>query len=161
MAAPAKAGHRTGRGGHKKTLRNWRDRFNPDATFVWRRVVKWAGERTEVGALVPTGLIENKKKLCNFFEGNYIEIVHADDVVAPATEEKPAAKKAVAKKPAAKKAVAKKPAAKKAVAKKPAAKKAVAKKPAAKKAVAKKPGKKQSQEARSKAKAEARSKACT
>ena len=52
--------------------------------------------------------------------------------VAPAKEEKPAAKKPAAKKPAAKKPAAKKPAAKK-----PAAKKTEAKKPPAKKAATK------------------------
>ena len=60
-------------------FRHWKQRFNPDAGFVWRKAVEWkAGEKVGPGSLIPEELLKNRGKLRTFWEAGYIELAKFD-----------------------------------------------------------------------------------
>lgn len=58
-----------------RKLRHWKQQFDQDARFLWRRDVHW-DEDTDFkrGDLVPDGLI-NRTKLRRFWESGWIELL--------------------------------------------------------------------------------------
>ena len=52
-------------------LRHWRQRFNPNAAFVWRRSRRFGGGNTVPGEVVPP---MKAHKLRNFWEAGVIEL---------------------------------------------------------------------------------------
>lgn len=57
-----------------RTLRHWKQRFNKNAEFVWRRSLTFQGKRTKIGDEIPETLAENPTKLRRFWESSVIEL---------------------------------------------------------------------------------------
>lgn len=55
-------------------LRHWKQRFEPDAAFIWRRDMQYGSEAFKAGDLIPQALFENKYKLRLFWESKTIEL---------------------------------------------------------------------------------------
>lgn len=66
-----------------RKLRHWKQRFDPNAKFIWRRPVNWAGEKVKPGTVIPEALAENRVKLRRFWEARTIELAEfeAPDVL--------------------------------------------------------------------------------
>ncbi len=60
----------------RKRLRykHWKQRFNPDATFVWTKSLLFSGERTVAGDRIPKKLSENRNKTRRFWDIGVIEL---------------------------------------------------------------------------------------
>ncbi len=61
-----------------RRLRHWKQRFNRDAEFIWRRTIVYAGERYEAGTPIPEALAKSPTKLRRFWEGHSIELAEFD-----------------------------------------------------------------------------------
>ena len=96
-----------------RKLRHWKQRFNENAKFVWRRSVMWDGEAMQIGSEVPESLATNRVKLKRFWESEIIELAEFEEpdvltgrppepvdeeAAAKKAEEEAAAKKAAAAK---------------------------------------------------------------
>lgn len=57
-----------------RSLRHWKQRFDKNAEFIWRRPVKWQGELAAAGDPIPETLSDNKAKLRRFWEAKVIEL---------------------------------------------------------------------------------------
>ena len=57
-----------------RKLRHWKQRFNPNVDFIWRRRVVFGNETYEPGEPIPKLLQENKAKLRRFWESHWIEL---------------------------------------------------------------------------------------
>ena len=57
-----------------RKLRHWKQRFNKNAKFIWRKAILFDGEKTEMGAPIPESLDANKTKLRRFWEAGTIEL---------------------------------------------------------------------------------------
>ena len=57
-----------------RKLRHWKQRYDEDAKFIWRRSVTWNGVMVEVGTEVPEDLANNKAKLRRFWQSHIIEL---------------------------------------------------------------------------------------
>ena len=57
-----------------RKLRHWKQRYNPNAPFIWRRRVLWGGKLTTPGDLIPDDLAANKAKFRRFWESQWIEL---------------------------------------------------------------------------------------
>lgn len=57
-----------------RKFRHWKQRFNPDAKFIFRRGVLFGPKRYDRGDLCPEELLRNKLKLRNFWEARVIEL---------------------------------------------------------------------------------------
>ena len=55
-----------------RKLRHWKQRFDKNAKFIWRRAVKYGGKRVEIGSAVPEDMAPTKLK--RFWEANIIEL---------------------------------------------------------------------------------------
>lgn len=55
-------------------VRHWRQRFDPDVDFIWRRSILFDGRMTKVGAPVPKSLRGNRRKLRDLWEAKTIEL---------------------------------------------------------------------------------------
>ena len=62
-----------------RKLRHWKQQFDKNAGFVCRRSFKWDEIVTEVGDEIPEGLFENKAKLENFWESDWIELAEFEE----------------------------------------------------------------------------------
>ena len=60
-----------------RKLRHWRQRFDPKATFVFRRRTKWSGEWMEPGDPVPDGV--STAKLRNMWDARRIELAEIEE----------------------------------------------------------------------------------
>lgn len=60
----------------RRRLRHWKQRFDPKAKFIWSRSVKYKGEKTVVGAEIPSCVQENRAKLRRFWQAKVIELAH-------------------------------------------------------------------------------------
>lgn len=60
-----------------RKLRHWKQRFDRDAEFIWRRPIMYRGERVEVGSLVPDDLGPVKTK--RFWEASTIELARFEE----------------------------------------------------------------------------------
>ena len=59
-------------------LRHWKQRFDPNAAFVWRRNIEFGPNHFKAGELIPQTLLDNKYKLRLFWEGKVIELALFD-----------------------------------------------------------------------------------
>lgn len=91
-----------------KKLRHWKQRFDKNAKFVWRRSLKFGGEYTKIGSQIPKSLLIKPTKLRRFWEAGVIELrdfeapkVSTGKVAAKNAKTTKAAKKAAAKEKAA------------------------------------------------------------
>ena len=57
-----------------RSLRHWKQRFNKNAKFVWRRSIVYAGIQTVVGKSIPKILADSPTKLRRFWESSVIEL---------------------------------------------------------------------------------------
>lgn len=71
-------------------LRHWKQRFKPNAAFVWRRRCLFQGKMTEIGMPIPDVLVKLPTKLRRFWESRVIELAEFDAPnVATGVVEKP------------------------------------------------------------------------
>ena len=54
--------------------RHWKQRFNSNAKFIWRRPARWDGKVRSVGSKIPKTLADNLGKLRTFWEAGWIEL---------------------------------------------------------------------------------------
>ena len=59
-------------------FRHWKQRFNPDAGFIWRKAIIWDGEQTVPGSLCPESLTSNRGKLRSLWDAGWIELAKFD-----------------------------------------------------------------------------------
>ena len=68
----------SGDGGYVATtirkIRHWKQRFDPNAALICRRLMVWDGVSYEPGDVIPEGLAANKAKLRRFWESQWIEL---------------------------------------------------------------------------------------
>ena len=57
-----------------RRLRHWKQRYAPNAVFIWRRRVLFGGKTHNPGEQIPAELAVNKSKLRRFWEGQLIEL---------------------------------------------------------------------------------------
>jgi len=62
-----------------RKLRHWKQRFNKNARFVWRRPTTFGGEAYQPGDPIPPELESNKTKLRRFWESSAIELAEFED----------------------------------------------------------------------------------
>lgn len=62
-----------------RTLRHWKQRFNKNADFIWRRPIIWQGENMEPGDPIPEALAKNPTKLRRFWESRVIELAEFEE----------------------------------------------------------------------------------
>ena len=62
-----------------RKLRHWRQRFNPNVDFIWRRRTPFGNQLYEPGDPIPKLLQENKAKLRRFWESQWIELAEFED----------------------------------------------------------------------------------
>ena len=91
-----------------KKLRHWKQRFDKNAKFVWRRSLKFGGTMTKIGSQIPKSLLIKPTKLRRFWEAGVIELrdfeapkVSTGKVVSKQAKAAKAAKKRAAKEEAA------------------------------------------------------------
>lgn len=61
-----------------RKLRHWKQRFDPNAAFVWRKRTRFRGEQYEAGSLLEEGLL-HRTKLRRFWEAQRIELAYFED----------------------------------------------------------------------------------
>ena len=61
-----------------RKLRHWKQRFDPNASFVFRRRTVFGSKRYNSGDLIPEELATNKGKLRLFWECRRIELAYFD-----------------------------------------------------------------------------------
>ena len=67
-----------------RKLRHWKQRFNKNAKFIWRKRMRWAGDTYTVpGELVPEDF--PKTKLYAFWEAGAIELAEFEEPTNVAT----------------------------------------------------------------------------
>ena len=52
-----------------RRLRHWKQRYAPNAAFIWRRRILFGGKTYEPGEQIPAELAANKAKLRRFLGG--------------------------------------------------------------------------------------------
>jgi hypothetical protein len=62
-----------------RKLRHWKQRWNKNAAFVWRKRIKYAGELTEPGSPIPEDLQKAPTKLRRFWESQTIELAEFEE----------------------------------------------------------------------------------
>ncbi len=62
-----------------RTLRHWRQQYDPNAEFVWRRPSVFMGVCYKPGEKIPAELQKNKTKLKRFWESKWIELALFDE----------------------------------------------------------------------------------
>lgn len=60
-----------------RKLRHWKQRFDKNARFIWRRAIKYGGKLTEIGAELPEDFPPLKLK--RFWEAGVIELAEFED----------------------------------------------------------------------------------
>lgn len=68
-----------------RTLRHWKQRFDPNASFIWRKQQVFAGVTFKAGDSIPDDLAKNKTKLRRFWESKVIELAEFDRGLAIAS----------------------------------------------------------------------------
>lgn len=61
-----------------RKLRHWKQQFDKNAAFVWRRRMLYRGTLTVLGDPIPEFLASNKTKLRRFWESQVIELAEFD-----------------------------------------------------------------------------------
>lgn len=62
-----------------RTLRHWKQRFDKNAEFIWRRPITWQGKTVKAGDPIPQDLQDNKTKLRRFWEARVIELAQFEE----------------------------------------------------------------------------------
>ena len=62
-----------------RKLRHWKQRYDKNARFVWRRPTMFGRRAYEPGDLIPPELEANKTKLRRFWESGRIELAEFED----------------------------------------------------------------------------------
>jgi hypothetical protein len=62
-----------------RKLRHWKQQFNENAVFVWRKNTIWIGNPVKAGDVIPEELFRNKGKLKRFWDAKYIELAEFSD----------------------------------------------------------------------------------
>lgn len=62
-----------------RKLRHWKQRFDKNAKFIWRKAVKWQGKSVELGSEIPEDLKNNRTKLKRFWEAQVIELAEFEE----------------------------------------------------------------------------------
>ena len=64
-----------------RSLRHWKQQFDPSAVFIWRRATVWEGESFEPGDLIPEKICQQmgRNKLRRFWESSWIELAEFDE----------------------------------------------------------------------------------
>lgn len=77
-----------------RSLRHWKQRFNKNAKFIFRRAVTYRGRWYRVGSPLPKELAASPTKLRRFWESGYIELAEfeAPNVATGQADKKPAKK---------------------------------------------------------------------
>ena len=57
-----------------RKVRHWKQRFDPNVKFIFRRGMTFAGKKHQRGDYVPKKLLTNRLKLENFWEAEVIEL---------------------------------------------------------------------------------------
>jgi len=73
-----------------RTLRHWKQRFDKNAEFIWRRPIIWQAKLVKAGDPIPEELQKNKTKLRRFWEARVIELAQFEEPDV-ATGQKPVA----------------------------------------------------------------------
>lgn len=61
-----------------RKLRHWKQRFDKNAAFVWRKGLVYQGQRIVLGAPIPKELADSPTKLRRFWESGTIELAEFD-----------------------------------------------------------------------------------
>lgn len=74
-----------------RKLRHWKQRFDKNAAFIWRRRMLYRGTLTIPGTPIPELLANNRTKLRRFWESKVIELAEFDapNVATGVVDEKP------------------------------------------------------------------------
>lgn len=72
-----------------RRIRHWKQRYDPNATFVWRKPVNWGGERMRVGDELTPDMIEamGRAKLRRMWESQTIELAEFELQLVPAVDD--------------------------------------------------------------------------
>ena len=62
-----------------RSLRHWKQRFNLNATFIWRKSGIYMGQAFKAGDEVPQDLTSKPTKLRNFWESQWIELAEFEE----------------------------------------------------------------------------------
>ena len=62
-----------------RTLRHWKQQYDPNADFIFRRGLQYGPETFEPGDDIPQALKDNKGKLRRFWEAGWIELALFDE----------------------------------------------------------------------------------
>ena len=62
-----------------RKLRHWKQRFDPNVDFIWRRRTTFGDETYEPGDPIPKMLHEMKAKLRRFWESHWIELAEFEE----------------------------------------------------------------------------------
>ena len=62
-----------------RKLRHWKQQFDKDAKFIWRRSTFWKGKKVKIGDEIPEDLHSNKAKLRRFWESGWIELAKFEE----------------------------------------------------------------------------------
>ena len=62
-----------------RKLRHWKQRFDKNAKFIWRKPITWLGEQVTPGDPVPEDLENNPTKLRRFWEAHVIELAEFEE----------------------------------------------------------------------------------
>lgn len=77
-----------------RKLRHWKQRFDKNAKFIWRKPITWLGEQVTPGDPVPEDLENNPTKLRRFWGAHVIELAEFEEPDVQ-TGQKPAKAKKV------------------------------------------------------------------
>ena len=62
-----------------RKLRHWKQRFDKNAAFIWRKPVFWMGEEVKVADPIPEELANTPNKLRRFWESGIIELAEFEE----------------------------------------------------------------------------------
>lgn len=62
-----------------RILRHWKQRFDKNAKFIWRKPLMWAGKKAVVGTPIPKSLSGSPTKLRRFWESGTIELAQFEE----------------------------------------------------------------------------------
>lgn len=62
-----------------RKLRHWKQRFDKNAKFIWRKPITWLGEQVTPGDPIPEDLENNPTKLRRFWEAHVIELAEFEE----------------------------------------------------------------------------------
>jgi hypothetical protein len=73
-----------------RKFRHWKQQFNKDAAFVWRKSLLYGKGYTKIGGKIPKDLAADRNRLRRFWEAGVIELAEFKDpqnILQPAGDE--------------------------------------------------------------------------